>query len=861
MFSSSGYTYLMLIITENALHPIHEGNNKLVTFGLPLPQGQIYNPTKTLLLQNNQPLPLDIQSKQHWSDGSLRWIWCQSIINNDLPISVAVREMVQDEALTPNQVKIPSFIQPAVIDSKLFAKNDLFEISDASLNFSVRMQLSGDSSPLSLTLKKTQVEVAELTETHIVSGFFERNNQTIKLHCKIISCKQTGEISVQIRINNPNAAAHEGGQWDLGDTNSIRIEELSLLVHAANAKTNLTVIDVAQEKHKTNTYDGTFSLNQSSSGGEHWKSPIHWDENRVSTVKEHGFKLCQGNEAIVNGLRAEPIAKLVSKNHQLAMTLDGFWQNFPVTVSGVQGTLTWRLLDKNTELQGGESKTWTFRCIIQGSEQSNNETYEEFNLSPPTIRYAPDYLEQCQILPHLAFSVSSSVMNKLIDLGINGTANFFKKREKNDVFGWRHYGELDADHEAVDVPEGSFFISHYNNQYDPLMGMTLQYLFHGEQKWLQLFKPLNRHIQDIDIYDTLDDKAEYNGGLFWHTDHYLSAETASHRSNSKHHTSVYDGFLGGGGPGGQHCYTTGLALQYWLYADESAKNKVEQLCNWVRCFYKGSGSIAERTFRLVTMDFKQNELTNIGIKTPGYKYPLDRGTGNYLVALIDLYDLTQKSELLEEMAEVITHTAHPLESISQRNLGDHENNWFYTVFLQAVVRYLFLKEQINEIDDDYWYARHTFMHYCQWMKENESFYLDNPEQLEFPNDTWCAQEIRKANLFYYASYFSAGKAPEYIEKADKFHDYVTEHLTHSEEAHHTRILSILMQNDGVRQKFADKPRSPIAYQSKHYNAAPSYSVKRVILSYFKDTAKLLMNFSPSSEWQWIRHRISKVLNR
>ena len=47
-----------------------------------------------------------------------------------------------------------------------------------------------------------------------------------------------------------------------------------------------------------------------------------------------------------------------------------------------------------------------------------------------------------------------------------------------------------------------------------------------------------------------DDKDEYNGGLFWHTDHYLDASTATHRTFSKNHSAAYEGYSSGGGPGG-----------------------------------------------------------------------------------------------------------------------------------------------------------------------------------------------------------------------------------------------------------------------------------------------------------------------
>jgi len=745
---------------------------------LPLPKGKVATAKELQLLQNKELLSSHITPVGYWDDNTIRWLKCQTVVKHSGSIDIEFNAHNIEKKLPSSEVSNPLITT---------SNNVIFQKDTDSFKVSIKLKLCDYKKPLVFIEQKITSSDTPLSEISTITGLFESNKKQLKCYCRIEVSKKTQDISIQLRLHNPHAADHNGGQWDLGDSNSIRIEDFSVKLQLANTKASVLVNDTSIEAHEPVIYEEDYILNQYSSGGENWQSPIHWNEHKETTVHKHGFQLINEKGVIHQGLRAEPIAILKNKENQFKMKLEDFWQNFPVSLTGEKDSLSWKLLTKNTELQGGESKTWLFSCQLENPNKESESDKRISNLLIPQIIYNTNYLTQCAVLPHLAFSTSNSALTTLINKGINSSPNgemdFFKKREKNDIYGWRHYGELDADHEAVNTAKNSYFISHYNNQYDPLMGMTLQFLHHGESKWLQLLRPLNQHIQDIDIYDTKEDKAEYNGGLFWHTDHYLSAETCSHRSNSKHHIAAYEGFLGGGGPGGQHCYTTGLALQYWLFGDEEAKTKVTQLCSWIRHCYDGSGSIAERTFRLLTIDFKQNVLTNIGIKAPGYKYPLDRGTGNFLIALIDHYDLCEDSELLKEMGQVIKQTFHPLENISLRNLNDHENAWFYSVFLQAVARYLFLKEQINEIDDDYWYARHTFMHYCQWMKENESFYLDNPEQLEFPNDTWCAQEIRKANLFYYASYFSEIETPAYIEKAEKFYDYVTEHLTHSKEAH------------------------------------------------------------------------------
>ena len=245
------------------------------------------------------------------------------------------------------------------------------------------------------------------------------------------------------------------------------------------------------------------------------------------------------------------------------------------------------------------------------------------------------------------------------------------------------------------------------------------------------------------------------------------------------------------------------------------------------------------------------------IEPPGFKYPLDRGTGNYLIALLDTYDLTERPSLLQEIGYVIRSTCHPTEDIRLRRLDDPENFWFYTVFFQAVGRFLFLKESLNSIDLDYWYARHSLLHFANWMCENEGFYLDTPEKLEFPNDTWCAQELRKANLFYFASYFSNKNSAQFFEKGRAYYNYVFNRLQDSPEAQYTRILSLMMQNDGVQQKFREPIQSKIANQEHDYGSPPRHSRTTILTDYFRAVLKSLLSFSIKKEWRWLKFRILK----
>jgi hypothetical protein len=871
----------MVTIAKDALNLVHDGAPQLASFGLPFARGDVTDISYLRLSQNGQCIPLHAEVTGQWPDGSVRWALCKARIDASGSIDIMLLEPEELE-LTNANATIERASRSARVkcnDSVIASqKNILCSLFEKTFQAEVHLKIKNFQTPLNLQGKTISSKLDPLGETHTVDGTFHIKKESLRLACRLEVCRETGEVDILLRIHNPQAAEHKGGSWDLGDPGSIIIEDFSLVIQAPGAKASVSVIDDVANSDAAMGYDfsvpehepirlsGAFSLNQNSSGGQHWQSPIHWDANKKNSVTEHGFCLGSDNpgnsgkrQIQIPGMRAMPVASLATEELRAEFILEDFWQNFPIRLTGKEGQLCWALFPRSTELQGGESKTWRLNCRIQPVA---DDSEGKWPLSSPgtTVCYNPDYLNRCQILPHLAFSAERSALGDLIHNGLAGDSSFFVKREQTDVYGWRHYGELCADHESHGLAEVPYFISHYNNQYDPLMGMTLQYLQHGDAAWLSLIHPLNRHIQDIDIYDTIQDKAEYNRGLFWHTNHYLPAETCSHRSYSRHHTAVYDGYQGGGGPGGQHCYTTGLALQYRLFGDEQARLKVEQLCEWVRCFYNGNGSILDRSFRLLTIDLKRKGYTNIGVKAPGYRYPLDRGTGNYLIALLDFYDLSDNSELLKEVGGVIRQTCHPQEDISSRSLDDIENTWFYTVFLQAVGRYLFLKEALGEADDDYWYARHSLMHYGDWMLANEGFYLDKPELLEFPNDTWCAQELRKANLFCYMYYFAEQENSKYLERAEEFYRYVCIRLQGSAETRYTRLLALMMQNDGVREKFKKPVRSQFPFESRDYGIAPKYSVVSIVFTYLKDVFRLALDLSFKRELNWLSKRLKNRIS-
>ena len=73
------------------------------------------------------------------------------------------------------------------------------------------------------------------------------------------------------------------------------------------------------------------------------------------------------------------------------------------------------------------------------------------------------------------------------------------------------------------------------------------------------------------------------------------------------------------------------------------------------------------------------------------------------------------------------------------------------MFLQSLGKYLEAKAERGELDDAYAYARASLLYYADWMVKNEYPYLDRPEKVHFPTETWPAQELRKCDALCLAA--------------------------------------------------------------------------------------------------------------
>ncbi|MGL4551779.1 MAG: hypothetical protein ACRC33_11380 [Gemmataceae bacterium] len=179
-------------------------------------------------------------------------------------------------------------------------------------------------------------------------------------------------------------------------------------------------------------------------------------------------------------------------------------------------------------------------------------------------------------------------------------------------------------------------------------------------------------------------------------------------------------------------------------------------------------------------------------RTPDYHGP-GRGSGNSLAALIDGHRMTGDPAFLAKAEELIRRVIHPADDVPARDLLDAENRWFYTMFLQSLGRYLDHKAEFGQLDRRYAYARACLLHYARWMADHEYPYLDKPHRLEYPTETWAAQDMRKCEVFWFAWLHADGAERErFRERARFFYRYSVEALTAMPTRHLCRPVVLLM---------------------------------------------------------------------
>lgn len=847
---------------------------EFIRVAVPLARGELLAGMQLAMIDPaGNPLRTQTKALKHWPDGSVKWLLL------DAAVSVAA-----GDSLIFRFEPVSAF---ALAGSPVIAVTtgaDVWQIDTGSISFSLDVRtfrpfmavqrkgeellVSGGSSCL-LKLDSggdiaAEVEAVELEDhgpLHAIvrmAGRFNvsENVTAARFQCRLHFFSGSMAVKLEYTLHNPLAAAHPGGLWDLGDSGSLLFRELALVLPlAAGSVTACSCRAEADLSPVESAASETLSIYQESSGGAQWRSPNHRNRAGAVPFANCGYVIEKCGVRVAEGARATPRVWCgASAGSGIAAALPHFWQEFPKEIVADESQLKIaffpaRFPDRH-ELQGGEQKATV--AALDFAAEKNSLAWA---VAPLQVAVSPAAYCDSGVFTDLPAG------DDLIDRFTTADA-LLRKREVVDEFGWRNFGDLYADHEAVYHKGEQSLVSHYNNQYDPLAGFYRKFFASGDPRWQLLAADLARHLLDIDIYHTDLDREEYNRGLFWHTDHYLDAGLSTHRSFSREHLQIKPAHLCGGGPGPEQCYTTGLMLHYFQSGNPDYKGAVIDLADWVLRALEGSQTLLAAVKR--GLDYMRLWRENRGRQRLFPRYPLTRGTGNAITACLDAFEVSGERRYIDKADRLIRETLHPDDDITARDLLNAEVSWSYTVLLTAVAKFLEKKSEFAEFDAGFTHARSSLLAYAGWMLQHEYPYLDKPEMLEYPNETWAAQDLRKSVIFYQAARYDDPQRQAFLQKGRLFFDQAREELCRHATSGLTRPVALMLQNGWVGSRLSGEdlplssfpaPDELLADKVIECRPSPYLSFGSVLARVGAEMQRAICSTSLQRELAWLKMRL------
>ncbi len=855
---------------KQIIFPVEKRNQPLsgpaiIQVSVPWSKGELATSDRVVLRAGDgRKLPAQFQVLNYWPDGSIKWLLCQSIVPE------------QDELHGPLALQQCDALSTATtVPIAISSDRDHYCVVGGGVSYHIDRQLLrpfsqvvGEhpyhgSAAIELEDVSGRVFQPKIVSSEIVfqgalsahfgfSGYFQNNTEKLlKFYASLEIWPTLGHVEFSLRLHNPRAAVHPGNIWDLGDPGSVHFKRLDLRI--AKERGPYSLNRVPQERLIATASSGQFTLYQESSGGENWDSPVHLNRHDRVPMTVRGWRLYQDEEQVSQGYRCQPQVWAGTGDDGFCVEISNFWQTFPRSLD----------VDPDNISLGLFPHQFPDSCELQGGEQfSSNMTFaygrkpDQASMQRVQLVCSLDVYQQSRVLAPALFPHQESAYHPLVDLAFAEKGGFFAKREAVDEYGWRNFGDVYADHETAFHDQPGIFVSHYNNQYDLLSSFYREFLTSGDSRWFELAKDLAAHSADIDVNQTTEDRLEYNLGPFWHTDHYLDAGLSTHRMASSKHLEKKAAHLCGGGPGSEMCYVSGLSLHYLLTGDVRYRELVLQLADWNWKSLNGTQTIGAATLRAVKNFKKLRQSQKLQIVQA--RYPFTRGTGNCLNSCLEALELSGDELYLQRAEQLIRGTVHPHDNPSKRDLLNAEIAWSYTVFLMVLGRYLLIKQSRGELDVCYFYARDSLVLYAAWMLENEYPYLEKPEILEYPNDTWVAQDLRKSVILYYAANFQEGSVKQdLLAKADRFKWYVLNRLAESNTAYYARIQALILQNGWVADALTLESSEKYCVFNSQEEYPPSQEL--TLLSLFRffgaDVVSVAKKFNMNNELKWLKDRI------
>ena len=432
-----------------------------LTFGVPLPRGRVHDASR-LVAVSGDPRPTEARVVERWPDGSIRWALVDTRI--DLPpdgAEIHVRDDVAAPAieqpltlaLSPRQASVASGDVRLELDldrGRPFAGVLVGDRPVIDAPRAVVSLLDAQGQPMAVHYSTIEVEHAGVLRVvlRVTGEAIGGGGARLLVRLRLTALAGLPVLGVELGLHNPRAAAHPGGFWELGDAGLVLLRSAAL-EFALPGPARACRLSIARAEPLL-AMALPLALTQHSSGGEQWASAVHVGRNGNVALDCRGYVLRAGGVE-TTGLRAAPVLAAEHDGGVLYATSERFWEVFPKAVElgddAVMRMASLAVGPECHEMQGGERSD--HEVWIGWGADGVADLPLEWRRSP--ARVLPDVraVAEAEGLPALepAGGDTSSPYEALIAAAVDGDDAFIAKRERIDEYGWRHFGDLYADHE------------------------------------------------------------------------------------------------------------------------------------------------------------------------------------------------------------------------------------------------------------------------------------------------------------------------------------------------------------------------------------------------------------------------------
>ena len=427
-----------------------------VTVGIPFPPDFCAAANRLAMLDGSGlSVPHQLEVLDRWPDGSIRWGLFDLCVD-----SGASYRVVRSE-------------EPRAVDAtgiRVEPRDNGFDVQTGPASFvvvpgaTVLQETSPARRSLSLDVRDENDVALECRFTRCVLETTGPLRATILLEGELSSPSAVKALVIirlsffaassvarlAVTVRNPRRAEHPGNFWELGDPGSIYFRDLSLRLDTGS---EIRTVECWPETERDRRELAVpMSIYQDSSGGERWRSSTHLNREGRVPVTFRGYRIMAPG-LTTDGLRAEPIVRVVGADGETAVCVRHFWQNFPKEITAEATRVSLGLFPRAFadvhELQGGEQKTHTIG-IAFGRDPVSDVPLDWIR-RPSLAGASPEWYAAAQAVPYLtpAARDPNETYKALVAAAIEGPDTFELKRERIDEYGWRNFGDIYADHEAV----------------------------------------------------------------------------------------------------------------------------------------------------------------------------------------------------------------------------------------------------------------------------------------------------------------------------------------------------------------------------------------------------------------------------